>query len=1154
MIVKKFKLTNTILLSIVIILFATRCSSKHTAEEYYKKGIELFREKKYAKANSNFQQAIALNPNFGKAYFKLIEIYKIERNLDAAIGYFRELIKTHPQVSFPYYAIGTIQVEKDDYSLAIENYKKTIQLQPQFPEVYAAIPKTYLKLGNLTDAMKLFEQQISLDPNSHYLYYGLAYAYSLQFDWESSLEMIGNTLRLQDNAFYELLLKMNVLSNQGKYKGSIQIGLEALRISQEKGDVEHQCAFFNEIGSNYYLLGEYDDAAENLQEALKLSQKIGNKEIETRALNGLGSIARHRGEFSDAFEYLTQAKKISKEIMDENHMGIISKNIGDVHMESGQYEEALVNYEDALKIFGESGNEIDEADVYGAMASVFGYTGQYDKEVEFRKKAIKIYQEVNQKSGLSNELGNLGASYLEQGLFQKGLEYSQQGLSLAIEIDDKYKQQKFLANVGIAYYFTGIYDKATRYLEESYEIAYQIGEKTGAAATLMNMGGINYEIGDTLQALQNFEKAYPVFREAGDPKGEAIAVANISSIYTEQKKFDKALEYMLKALEIDQRIKNPYGEADTYNGLGSLYFKLGQYDNAIDAHKRALAIAEKLQAVRIIWESAYNLGKVYEQKGDFASAVDYYKLAINKIESVREQILASEQKSTFLANKIEPYERLINALFELNRKNPSKKYSAEAFHFAERAKARTLLDILAESNIEIEEGVDSTLLKHEQEIFQNITRIQTKQHSQSLSEEQLETLADSLLSEEDLLRNLRIELKKKSPAYSELKYPNPLTVDQIQKLVISEDEMLLEYFLSSDRSYLWAITKNEIQIHQLPSEAKIKEAVDQYLSVISKPPQIGTSPQASGEKLYDMLLAPAKDVMQSDMIIVPDGILHYLPFEALILNDGNENPQYLGESFRVSYAPSASVLGFIEDRSKEKDQEYTNKLLAFGNPLFKDVQQLASVNPASAAGSKVRGSYIQSGFEFSPLPYSANEIESLIKLYDADRIKIYLKNDAVEENLKSEVLSQYRIIHFATHALIDEEHPGRSCIVLTIDDDPKEDGLVQMNEIFNMQMDADLVTLSACQTGGGKLVRGEGIVGLTRAFFYAGAHSVLVSLWPVNDQSTTKLMEKFYSYLQQGKGKTEALRLAKTDLISGENRTLRHPYFWAPFVLIGENN
>jgi len=312
---------------------------------------------------------------------------------------------------------------------------------------------------------------------------------------------------------------------------------------------------------------------------------------------------------------------------------------------------------------------------------------------------------------------------------------------------------------------------------------------------------------------------------------------------------------------------------------------------------------------------------------------------------------------------------------------------------------------------------------------------------------------------------------------------------------------------------------------------------------------------AQAARLYQSLLGPVEKMLNDykHIVIVPDGILHYLPFEALVTRWEAGGPRFLIFDHLVTYASSASALGLLQAAQAAPCQREP-RLLTYADPVFashhRGTKSAKGENPLLDV---TRSLYATHGMSFDPLPYTRVEAQSIAARFPKKAARLFLGREATESSLKHERLEEFSQLHFATHGLIDEEVPARSGVVFSLVGDDAEDGILQMNEIFNLDLNADLVVLSACQSGLGKLVRGEGMIGLTRAFMYAGASSVVVSLWNVRDSSTAEFMKSFYRHLRAGKGKAEALRQAKLDMIRSDLPAYRFPYFWAPFVLIGGN-
>jgi CHAT domain-containing protein len=379
------------------------------------------------------------------------------------------------------------------------------------------------------------------------------------------------------------------------------------------------------------------------------------------------------------------------------------------------------------------------------------------------------------------------------------------------------------------------------------------------------------------------------------------------------------------------------------------------------------------------------------------------------------------------------------------------------------------------------------------------------------------------------------------------------TVEELRKETATNRTALAEFSLGDNRSFVWLFVHGHVFFETLPSRGEIEKAVRKYLGLLSAGPGYGGADRdlavlgEQSKKLVQMLFGHLfKEIDQVErVIIVPDGLLNYLPFEALI-----RNGRYLVEDHQISYSPSASLLGLWEDVGLRADSGNKMDLFALGDPVFEP--------KGRAIGSKRRGDRARFGGRTFPgpgshlasLPRTRDEVEYIASLFPADRRKVIVGMASTEEAVKHEPLARYRRLHFATHSLIDEKLPSRSAVVLTLDNDPREDGFLEAGEISHLDLDCDLVVLSGCQTGKGQLLSGEGIVGLGRAFLCAGARSVVVSLWNVSDISTSHLMKNFYQHLVHGEGNAAALRAAKLQMLNSGRET-RHPYYWAPFVVIG---
>ena len=401
-----------------------------------------------------------------------------------------------------------------------------------------------------------------------------------------------------------------------------------------------------------------------------------------------------------------------------------------------------------------------------------------------------------------------------------------------------------------------------------------------------------------------------------------------------------------------------------------------------------------------------------------------------------------------------------------------------------------------------------------------------------------------LAKSEQELDTFQVELRKDDIRYAAVQYAGALDQDRIRREVLEPGTALIEFALGEKQSYVWVLTPGGSISAALPPRKQIEQRVEAYRKELALRPSALTVRTALvrldglGAELYRDLLAPVESAFRDAqrLIVVPDGVLAYLPFEII----GRE--KRLIERFAVSYSPSASVLATLRDRLHGSAPP-EKALLAFGDAVY------AAAGARGGPAPVVSG---ERGFDLTQLPNTRTEVTGIRALFPAATSRVYLGAEAREETVKGEPLDPYRFIHFAVHGLYDEEQPARSGIAMSMSANSREDGILQVREIMRLRLRAEMVTLSACQTGLGKLLAGEGVMGMSRAFLYAGADSVLISLWNVNDASTAELMKLVYRNLTRGLRRDEALRAAKLQLMRGPQSTWRHPYYWAPFVLLGD--
>jgi CHAT domain-containing protein len=467
----------------------------------------------------------------------------------------------------------------------------------------------------------------------------------------------------------------------------------------------------------------------------------------------------------------------------------------------------------------------------------------------------------------------------------------------------------------------------------------------------------------------------------------------------------------------------------------------------------------------------------------------------------------------------------------------------------EQAKARALLEGLSERVETLPDTGFSYYQEKQTRISKKISSTLSALSKKGVSEDLKNRLLSELERGEEEYLSLLNKIESQRIGKRVGSAEEIVTLSDVQQHMLDQKTAILEFFLGEKRSYAFFIAENTFRIEILPKREDIQDSLRGYLKLIASVPEREFRGELAAKRIYRDLIHPFENELShiENLVIVPDGILFYLPFETLVQDRNGviSSPAYLIERCCISYAPSVSSLKFL--LNKKPGNSRPKRLLAVGNPVY-------STRPPSdrqfSYKEALREAYLENGFEFTPLVYSQKEVQQISRYFKKSTVDLYLGEKAKEEAFKKASLEDYQIIHFACHGFQDEKFPLRSALVLSLDDNGDEDGFLQGREIYHLRLNADLVVLSACQTARGRLENAEGVLGLPRLFFYAGAKSTISSLWKVNDRSTSELMRHFYGFLTEGKSKAQALRLAKLRLLKSK---FDHPFYWAGFILSGDS-
>ncbi|MCX6564184.1 MAG: CHAT domain-containing protein [Candidatus Aminicenantes bacterium] len=912
--------------------------------------------------------------------------------------------------------------------------------------------------------------------------------------------------------YSDLFAQAEKLRLAGEFEKALALFKDCVALAAGDKAHKNEAEAHLKIGLLFWNLGRMAESKTAYLDALALAKSAG--------LDGLNGFASAALAIADLY---TQAKAL---------------------LDQENYSRSIEAFKKAIDLSAKIDSPDHELKCLRQMSRDYWYLDDFPEFQRLNETALGIARAIRNKKDEGICLNNIGAYHLKIADYSKALAYFDQALSIARAVKNPQSENESLNNMGIAYQEIGDYDRALATLNAALLLDQQAFGRDYTAIDLNNIGIVYRKKGLLSGSAEDFRKALEYFRKALDlidverAKKTAVNILNdIGTVHSDMGNPSKALAYFERALRIAESTADKEGISLTANNLGIVYYNLGDYDKAAEYSRRAIDIAVQIQTGHVLWEALLELANSAAKQGRLDEALSYYKDSISVIESARSSLDLEELKASYLGTdkRIEAYHNLIDVLVRLHRSDPGKDYDTQAFFYLEKAKARAFLDSIEVAQVPLLQGIDFRLAREEKRLARELNDFYKKLLDPNLTAGQKADLGESISRGEDDYEKLKREIRASSPAYAGLKYPEVIPLIEARKTLADAGTTFISYSVGKDGSYGFALDNKGLKIFPIPARKELQAKVSAYLKVVSDK---DASDFSLGRELFAELVRPGLDPAAKRLVFIPDDILHFLPFETLRRSDGRE--AWLIEDYAVAYAPSLSSLREIILRGRQGGPKPKKDLLAFGDPDY----------GAEDKADIFQNFYASSAFRFFPLKFSGTEVKRIAALFKPRRADVYVKALASEKTLQSVPLADYKIIHFAAHGLIDDQRPARSSIVLSLDPASPEDGFVQVREIYNLKLRASLVGLSACQTGLGRFVRGEGIEGLNRAFFYAGASSVLMTLWSVNDEAGSQLMERFYRRLRAADPITDALRAAKLDLI--RSPAFSHPYYWAGYVVTGD--
>jgi len=904
----------------------------------------------------------------------------------------------------------------------------------------------------------------------------------------------------------------------------------ALSLWEKVGDGWGEVEALSEIGTLHVNDGRALEALAWYEKALAKSRLCGYAEGEASALANIAYCNLRLKKYEDSIGLYHQALEKWRQIGDVAEQGFMFQSLGRVYRQKGDDGEALAAFQEALRLEREARNVAQQANALTGVGAVHYARGDLSQALTAFEEARELSRSVGDTSGELLSESNIAVLYGRRGQLQKAVE-------IYARLVGRVKPQAeglLFYNLGAAYLELGDPEKALENYQRSRAAYHATSDLDGEASALTAIGWARQVLGDPMAALGDYETARRLTpRESWElPYFVGLAQLALGKAAAARQSLEVALK---TAREANSRSR----EAQTLLARGAAYRALGDTKAAVADFEQAIDLGTQIEYPSVVASGLQRRATVLRDEGRLADAQADIEKAIEIIESTRRNIAGDQIRTSYLASKRTYYDLNIDLSMRLGR-------PAAALALSERAHARGLLDLLAEGRIDVRQGLSPELKKEEDELSDELSKAQASLREARPDTDRAKELRERVDALYERLEQLDWKIRDQNPRYAQVD-PKPLTLEDIQSQGLDERTALLEYALGAERSFLFVVTREGLASYVLPGARQIDDRVRRLRTALERESLLTRSTYREvAYQLYQDLIAPAAAALagKTDLVIVPDGALYYVPFETLLSKEAGDRSYadlpYLLRGYSISYVPSASVLAGLRSPGLEAAAAGRKRLVAF-----------APFSMAADDGSQISSAErSQSGRSFLPLPASSREVSGITALYSGSALK-FLAGDANEDEVRhNPAVATAERLHFATHAQVDERHPELSGLVLAPGTEEGGDGFLQVYEIFNLKLSAELAVLSACETALGKEVTGEGLVGLTRAFFYAGVPSVVVSLWNVVDGPTPDLMLSFYQDLDGPGGKARALRQAKLTMIS--RRIYSHPAYWAPFVLVGE--
>jgi CHAT domain-containing protein len=942
-------------------------------------------------------------------------------------------------------------------------------------------------------------------------------------------------LRRKAEAIEKRAVALQKVQTSRNFSVAVELFRESARLFEAADLHEDAANAYLEAGDIYFTLSQYDKARRSFRQTLKLGQE---PEIRCKALSRMARSYATTGPLSLAERSSLDALHGCEPLKGELRAEALEAR-GEALESAAEHAKSTEFFRQAQNLFAAVNDGGEQARSLMMLSLALFADGKQADGLEAAGEALRLWSSVDDRYGLARARSVLGIFAITRGEFETAQCNYKIAEPILREIGNRDDEASVLNGLGYASRETGDWEKSLEYYRKAKTAFATVQDLLGEHEAITGMGKALLQMKEYKQLRTLYAAEERLARQAGDPALVASSLADMAALYEAEGSRITAEKLYRRSLESYRAANHLYGESDILIRLGRLQATQGRYAAALASLKGANELKEKTGQIEEVAKIQYEIASIYRQLNGLEEALSAVKRTIEIVESQRVTISHFDSRALYFASVHRYYALYIQLLMLMDGRDPGRGFAEKAFDASEKSKVRSLLDLLT-------------------------------------------TSAQVAPCEELLQRQLQpapsTEVRAAAKQTEDLAASAPtLMLKQVQTEIEGDDTILLEYALGDKKSHVWVIDQRQMTSHELPESDRIRKLIDLVRESLV-PPQLEKDESAShyqarvrkidhayevvALQLSRLLLGPIDLAHAKRILIVPDGPLQYVPFAALPRPGPGGARGPLIERYEVDILPSASVLATLR-RTTANRTPPTATVAVFADPVFeRDDPRVSIGSPRDQKGIQERPGALTrairdlGGSQYIPrLPASREEANAIAAIFgsrDPQTVRIALDFDANRDDLLKDGLARFRLIHFATHGVVDSRHPEMSGLILSLVDrrGRKQDGYLRLGDIYKLKLAADLIVLSSCDSALGKEIESEGIIGLPRGFLYAGARSVIASLWKVNDEATARLMSALYTQIRRGESSGSALRSAQLAMLHDERWS--KPYNWAAFALQGD--